>query len=474
MLTAEEYTRHDAIGLADLRAAGEVTARELLQCALDLAARDNPRLNAIVYQAHDEAQKRAAILDKENTTGLLAGVPFLIKEVNAVRNWPHTRSTKLLSDQVAATHSAAAARYLEGGLVPFGSTNTPELCLTITTEFSLFGPCHNPHNLSHTTGGSSGGSAAAVAAGIVPAADGSDGGGSIRIPAACCGLIGHKPSRGLTVVEPDMGSAWSGLSVSHVVSRSVRDSAAFLDLLKLKSPDLFALPNSAESFFYNHTRPLRPLKIGIQRSHPAGLEIHQDCLTALDNAAKACENQGHHLIEATPPINYNKVGQAMSTLINIHVAQIIAAGLQLKDTSLDQAGLAESTRRMAARGMEGSAAQYLNALDTLKQAERQMALFHEDVDVILSPVLALPPAELGWLDMNAADIREYAQRYSAYSPFTALYNGTGQPSISLPLHKNAAGLPIGVMFSAAWGADLLLLQLAHSLIPGIVPVAATL
>jgi Asp-tRNA(Asn)/Glu-tRNA(Gln) amidotransferase A subunit family amidase len=488
MLTPEEYTGFDATGLADLYQNGELSATELLQCALAQSARFNPALNAIVHQDLEGAQKNAAVLDTQKHAGRLAGVPFLIKEVNAVAGWPHTRSTRLLQNQIATSDSAVVRRYKQAGLVPFGSTNTPELCLTITTEFSLFGPCRNPHDLQHSPGGSSGGSAAAVAAGIVPVADASDGGGSIRIPAANCGLIGLKPSRGLTVVESDVGAAWSGMSVSHVLTRSTRDCAAFLDMLKLHKPDLFALPDCHESFFSAHNRSPHKLRIALQRHHPAGLAVHADCLAALDKVAKDCADAGHSIEETTLPVDYGKVGAAMSTLINIHAAQIISAGLERviaqaqtsgknRDSgkssvlTLESAGLSESSRRMAARGLQASAAQYLAAVDTLKQAERQMAIFHEQFDIILSPVTALPAAPLGWLDMNSADIREYARRYASYSPFSALFNGTGQPSISLPVFSSIKALPIGVMASAAWGQDLMLLQLANQLIPGIVATA---
>ncbi|MEX0737868.1 MAG: amidase family protein [Pseudohongiella sp.] len=471
MLTIDEYTRLDAIAMAKLRQTGETSASELLECAFAQSDKLNPQLNAIVHQDREHARQLAQQMDTSTPEGLLAGVPFLIKEVNAVAGWPHTRSTAVYRQHVASSDSAIVRRYRDGGLIPFGSTNTPELCLTITTEFSVFGSSRNPHQLNHSSGGSSGGSAAAVAAGIVPVADGSDGGGSIRIPAACCGLVGLKPSRGLSVVEPDFGSAWSGMSVGHVLSRSVRDSAAFLDLLRLRKPGLFALPAFDESYYQTYLHEPKKLRIAVQRQHPAGLDVHQDCLHAVDFTARQCENAGHYVEEIAPPIDYTVAAKAMSTLINVHVGQILSTGLDISGRTLDQIDLAESTRRMAAHGINTPAAKYLAALDTIKQIEQQMATFHENHDLVLSPVLALPPAELGWLDMNAADIREYARRYAAYSPFTALYNGTGQPSISLPLHKNADGLPIGVMFSAAWGQDHVLLQLANQLLPDIVPIA---
>jgi len=457
MLALDEYLKLDAVGLGSLIQTGKLSPSEVLETAIARAEAVNPALNILVHKAYDEARATAAALDPDRTNSLLYGVPFLIKSATAVRNWPRARGSKLFDGDTAATDSRVAARYRDAGLLLFGHTNIPELCLTITTESRLHGPCRNPHNTEHSTGGSSGGSAAAVAAGVVPAADASDGGGSIRIPAACCGLFGLKPSRGLTVVEDDFGSAWSGMSVNHVVTRSVRDSAAFLDLLRLQEPALFALPDGSESYYLSHSRAPGPLRVALHRTHPGGAEVDPECLVALDHAAALCEAAGFHVEEQTPPVNYDALGQAMGDLINIHVAQIIMPQLETRQCRLEDAALEEATRRMAARGAKASATDYLQALDTLKRAERQMNDFHQHIDLVLSPVLSMPPAPLGWLDM-AGDIRSYASRFSEYSGFTSLYNGTGQPSLSVPLHQKKNGLPIGVMFSAGWGQDHLLLQ----------------
>ncbi|MEC8861022.1 MAG: amidase family protein [Pseudomonadota bacterium] len=473
MLTNDEYLQYDATGLAQLYRKKEVTAAELLTIACVRADAVNPNLNALVHRADTSAMELARRLDHETIDAPLAGVPFVIKEVNAVKDWPYTRSTPLLRDNVARQHSLIAQRYFDAGLLPFASSNTPELCLTITTEWSLFDLCRNPHNPAFSAGGSSGGSASAVAAGIVPAADASDGGGSIRVPAACCGLIGLKPSRGLTVTEPDVGNAWSGMSVSHVVCRSVRDSAAFLDIQKLSRPDLFALPPQPSSFTDACQRTPGQLTIAVQLEHPAGGEIHPECQAVVEETARRCEAMGHQVALVAPPVDYAAAGRAMAALINIHAAQIIAPLLEQKQLELKDAQLSESVVRMVARGIKATAHEYLQAIDTLKQIERQMAVFHQRYDLVLSPVLARPTAPLGWLDMNSQDMREYASRYAAYSPFTALFNGTGQPSISLPLGQSDQGLPIGVMFSAAWGGDQTLLQLANTLIEGVVPIAAS-
>jgi amidase len=473
MISTTEYRQYDALGLATLRQEGDVSASELLNCAFELCDSENPAINAIVHQDREQALHIAQRVDTLKPPGLLAGIPFLVKEVNAVAGWPHTRGSQLFAENLATTDSAIVSRYREHNLVPFGSTNTPEFCITITTESERLGTCHNPHNLEHSTGGSSGGSAAAVAAGIVPAADASDGGGSIRIPAACCGLIGLKPSRGLTVIEGDMGSAWSGMSVSHVLTRSVRDCAAFLDILKLNRAGLFPLPAYSESYFHTHARRPRKLRIAVQTEHPGEYKVHADCLDGVEATARQLERLDHHLEYAIPPVDYTQLSKAMATLINVHLAQIVAPGLDARGISTDTTLIAESTRRMVARGVKTTAAQYLAALDAIKRTEQLMTGFHQQFDLVLSPVMAMPPARLGWLDMNAPDIHEYARRYMEYSPFTALYNGTGQPSISLPMHQCAGGLPIGVMLSAPWGNDHVLLQLASQLLPDIIPAVSS-
>ncbi len=464
MLTEQEYQQLDAVGLAALVQAGEVSATELLETAITLCERLNPALNAVIVKDYESARALAKQQSREPATGLLAGVPFLIKDISAIQGLSQARGSQLFAGDVAETDSRVTERFRSGGLIIFGKTNTPELCLTITTESQLHGPCHNPFKHGYSTGGSSGGAAAAVAAGIVPAAHGSDGGGSIRVPATCCGLIGLKPSRGLTVIEDDIGSAWSGFSVNHVLTSSVRDSAAFLDLLRLRQAGLFPLPEYRQSYFHSHAAHPGKLRIAVQRAHPADFPVHNDCIAALDRTALLCESHGFILEDAAPPVDYAAATQAMIKIINTHVAQVILPQLAIRNLALADAPLEEATRRMTAAGSKVTATEYLAALDTLKDMERRMTAFHQEYDLVLSPVLALPPAPHGWLDMAATDMKTYAQRFASYGGFAALYNGTGQPSIAIPSMQNAQGLPIGVMFSAAWGMDHQLLQVANLLL----------
>jgi len=465
MLNNDEYDQYDAVGLAALVQSGETSAVELLECAITRTEKLNPTLNAVIVKDYESARTSAAARKTaQKPTGLLAGVPFLIKDICAVKGLPQTRGSRLFADDIAQSDSKVTERFRSGGLVLFGKTNTPELCVTITTESVINGPCNNPLAPGYSTGGSSGGAAAAVAAGIVPAAHGSDGGGSIRVPASCCGLIGLKPSRGLTVIEDDLASSWGGFSVNHVLTRTVRDSAAFLDLLRLRDAQLFPIPEYKQSYFQTHAAPPGRLRVAVQRTHPADFPVHDDCLAAIDKTVSLCEAQGFILEELAPPVDYKVITHAMIKIINTHVAQVVVPKLELKGLGLAEAPLEEATRRMTAAGLKVSAIDYIKALDVLKQAERHMTVFHQRYDLILSPVLALPPAELGWLDMAGDDMKVYAQRFASYGGFAALFNGTGQPSIALPLYVNGAGLPIGVMFSAAWGQDHQLLQVANLLI----------
>lgn len=466
MLDPDRYLQLDALQQTAGLRSGEFTISELLDAAIDRAERVNPDLNALIHPRFDTARKQAAAADADPgflQRSPLAGLPFLIKDLSAMQGEPHGQGSKLFTNYSADSNSHIVQRFLDSGLLVLGKTNTPEFGLTLTTEPASAGAAHNPWNTAYSTGGSSGGAAAAVAAGIVPAAHASDGGGSIRIPASCCGLFGLKPSRGLTVIEPRLGECWSGMSVGHVVSRSVQDSAAYLDLLTLTEPELFALPSHPASFLEHCQQPPGPLRIALQRQHPFAEAVHDDCLAMLDETARLCRELGHEVIEIDQPIDYKPITGAMNRLISLHTWQTVSARLDILGRSLDEADMETSTRLMAKLGSEVTALHYVAARDALHAAQRAMQAFHRQYPVILSPVLAMPTAQLGWLDMNSDDLPGYTAKYRQYSGFTALYNGTGQPSMSVPLFSDSRGLPIGAMFSADWGQDGLLLQLARQL-----------
>ena len=466
MLESEDYLGKDAVELSAGIRAGDYSVVEVTECAINRAEKVESSIHSIVTQNFERALETAKIIDNSAEylqKSILAGFPFLIKDLSTVKGLPATFGSNLFKDNKANMSSNIVQKYLNAGLNIFGLTNTPEFGLTLTTEPIANGVTRNPWNLEYSTGGSSGGAAAAVAAGISPVAHATDGGGSIRIPAACCGLFGLKPSRGLTAIENKLGDSWSGMSVGHVVSQSVRDSAAFLDIIKLEQANLFPLPPAPKSFLDKLGSEPRSLKIGLQLQHPLDQTIDNDCLDGVKQAGILCESLGHKVEEINHPIDYGPITSAMSKLINTHIFQRVHARICQLDLKLNEADIETSTRIVAKLGSDVTAVEFLQARDLLYAAEVTMAQFHQSCDIIVSPVLAKTPAKLGWLNMNSNDMKEYTQRFRQYSGFTSIYNGTGQPSMSIPLHRSATGLPVGVMFTGSWGSDQLLLDLASQL-----------
>jgi Asp-tRNA(Asn)/Glu-tRNA(Gln) amidotransferase A subunit family amidase len=457
----KEYDQIDAVGLAELVSKGEVTQTELLEKAISVAEQVNPKINAIVTKCYDAARESAKSPLPDSP---IAGVPFLIKDLTAMKGLPCTSGSRLMSDYTPDHDAEIVARYRRAGLNLFGKTNTPEFGLTVTTEPVLFGPARNPWNTEHSTGGSSGGAAAAVAAGIVPAAHASDGGGSIRIPAACCGLVGLKPTRARNPSGPDAGEGWSGMSISHVVSRSIRDSAAFLDATH--GPDLgdpYYAPRVDGSFLEAcHQHPGK-LRIAYSTTAPTGVEADQACIDAVETAAKLCQDLGHEVEEAHPEADYEAMGNATYIIITANTANTVDTYAQNEGIILDESNLETITLLMAEMGRSATAGMYAGALLTMHRVSRQIAAFYGTYDVLITPTLLKPPAPLGWLDMNSPDAERYQECMGAYFGFTALYNATGQPSMSLPLHWGSNNLPIGTLFTGRMGEESLLLQLGHQL-----------
>ncbi len=463
MLSIPDYLDMDAVGLAEGIRRGDFSSAEATEAAIGVAERVDPKLNALTAALFGRARESARRIDAAGGPGRLAGVPFLIKDLSELKGAPTTYGSRLYLGNASGFDADIVRRYLDAGLVALGKTNTPEFGLTFTTEPAANGATRNPWSLEHSPGGSSGGAAAAVAAGIVPAAHASDGGGSIRVPASCCGLFGLKPSRGLTVVESVLAGCWSGFSVGHVLCRTVRDSAAFLDIVVRDGPDLFPRPDAPDSFLDALDGPLRPLRVGVQTAHPFGLPVDRECVAAVERAARLCEDAGHRAEPVEHPADCRAAVAAMNRIVCVHVHQAVKKRLDELSVPLDEAPVEASTRAMARRGREVSADDYVRARDVLQREARKMDEFHRRCEVVVSPALAMPPARLGWLDMDSGDLEEYDRRFRAYGGFTALHNGTGQPSMSVPLHRTGEGLPVGAMFSAAWGGDLALLRLARAL-----------
>lgn len=469
MLKFSEYNQLDAIGAAEGIRNRDFTSAELTACAIERAAAINPSVNAIVHENYEQALTHSRRVDADpelQRASPVTGVPFLIKDLAELEGVATTYGSALFKNHISTKSSRIVAKYLEAGLPLLGKTNTPEFGLTITTEPAANGPCRNPWNTEYSTGGSSGGAAAAVAAGIVPVAHASDGGGSIRIPASCCGLFGFKPSRGLTQVEDTLSESWGGMSVGHVLSRSVRDSAAFLDIIKLERANLYPLPNSPSSFLAalsaaGETRD--HLRIAVQYDHPSGETLDEDCVQAVKQAARLCESLGHRVEEVVHPVDHEAAGRAMSRLINVYSYQAVSKRARALQLDLDDCPIETSTAAMVKRGAGVAAGDFLDAQDCLLKAEQQLQHFYREYDIIIQPVLAKTPAKLGWLDMNNEDLKSYGARFKAYSGLTALANGTGLPSMSVPILTTEANLPVGAMFTAAWGQDSKLLELAAQL-----------
>ena len=461
-MTFSEYDRTDGLGLAECVAKKQVTAAELLEEAIARAERLNPALNAIVYKDYERAR---AVAQGPLPSGPFAGVPFLFKHIFALVAGTPTRQGSRFFPAFPADHdSYLTTRFKKAGLIAFGKTNAPEFGLVPTTEGKLYGPAHNPWNLAHSIGGSSGGSAAAVAAGIVPLAHGNDGGGSIRIPASCCGLVGLKPTRGRVSSGPDLGEAVDGLAVDLVVSRSVRDTAAALDAAAGYEPgDPYCATPAPASYLQAAKQKPRRLRIGFATKKLDGQPVHADCIAAVRHAAKLCADLGHEVDEASPDLDLAMLMPAFMAIWTSNLTAVVdlIARLTGQTPSLDN--LEGLTLGLYEAGKRVGAGDYLQAKMVLNQAARGAAKFHQNRDLWLTATLGAPPVRLGTFDLEERDAVKAFAPLIEYVPFTAMQNVTGQPAINLPLYWNEAGLPIGVQFVAPFGDELTLLQLATEL-----------
>ncbi len=481
MLSAAEYTRHDALGLAALVKAGEVSAAELLDTAIARIQAHNPALGAVVRTRFEQAR---AELPRVPPDAPFAGVPFLVKDLLAnFAGEPTGCGNRLLATLPMPADSELVRRWRAAGVVMPARTATPEFGLTPYTEPRCTGAARNPWSLAHSPGGSSGGSAAAVAAGIVPMASGGDGGGSIRIPASCCGLFGFKPSRGSTPTGPAFAEVWDGLAIEHVLTRSVRDSAAMLDATLGADPGApYAAPVHAAPLATEVAREPGGLRIAFTATPLFGQgPVHADCTAALHDAAALLQQLGHHVEEATPPLDPVADAMAFLTLIAGQTRAEIEQVARLAGRRPRPADFEPATYSLGLLGRHLSAAAYAAAASHLKLIARRVAPFFQRFDALLTPTLAAPPASIGalqptatelklmapinamgagWLLAALGQVEPMALRTFAYMPYTPMFNATGQPAMSLPLHWNAQGLPIGVQLVAGFGQDALLLRLA--------------
>ena len=456
----DEYRRHDATALAGLIAKGDVSAREVLDAAIARAEQVNPAINAIVHKQYDQARRA---VDAGPSDGPLEGVPYLIKDLGFFeKGEPATFGSSLFADFIADHDSAYVRRCKRAGLVFMGRSSSPEFGLNPNTEPRLYGSCRNPWNLAHSAGGSSGGAAAAVIAGILPMAHATDGGGSIRIPAAQCGLFGLKPSRGRISMAPDAGEGWGGLSIGHVVSRSVRDSALMLDCTAGPEPgDPYAAPTPERPFVEALRRPAR-LRVAMMRSDHRGGKLHPECIEAVEGAAKLCQRLGHVVEEADPGLDLVVLRPMNANIAAANTARVLGSRWKALGREPNAKDVEAVTWAVYNRGLKVSGVAYVEAIAAVHAMGRKLAAFLTRYDVILSATLPAPPPRLGTLDMNG-DVEIFTKRVTEYLSITPLHNATGTPAMTVPLHWTADGLPVGVHFAGRYGEEATLLALAAQL-----------
>ncbi len=484
MSTFKEFSEFDAIGLAELVRKREIAPLELVAAAFERIERVNPQLNAVIVELYEQAVECAR--SPKATDGKFSGVPMLLKDLlSPLAGVPFTSGSRLYQRHVPSYDAEMVRRYKAAGLNIVGKTSTPEFGIMPITEPVLFGPCRNPWDLTRTAGGSSGGAAAAVAAGVVPIAHGGDGGGSIRIPASCCGIFGLKPTRGRNPAGPDASEHWLGMAIEHVLTRTVRDSAALLDVTSGPEPTSpYWAPPPKRPFLDEVSTPPGRLRIAFtDRPHLPGT-VHADCRAALQDAVKLCVELGHEVEEATPTIDAEPFAQAFFTI----VCGSIAAGIELAERELGRRPardeLEMATWLAGLLGAQLSAGSAIAAMQVLQGYARQVHSFFEHYDLLLTPTLGCPPLRIGELEPRGAEalahrtianlklgsilrlkrvMRAAVNRVFAFVPFTPVANVTGQPSMSVPLYWNAAGLPIGSMFTARFGDEATLFRLAGQL-----------
>ena len=456
----EDYAGYDATGLAQLVRRGEIAAGEVLEAAINRAGVVEPKINAIVDTLYDQARVAAA----KPATGPFAGVPWAIKDLGTpVAGALLTRGSRAFASHRATQDSELVRRYRAAGLNIFCTTATPEFGSAGTTESALHGRTRNPWNLGKTSGGSSGGASALVAAGVIPAAHGSDSGGSIRLPAACCALLGLKPSRGRVPVASGATEVKMGTSAAHALTRSVRDMAALLDATH--GPELgsrYIAPPPETTFLDAASNPRAGLRIALQLTPFSATGVDPVCLNAAQDAARLCEQLGHVVEEARPQLDGAALGMAFLTIgiADVHM------GLQLAERELGHSisldDLEPVSASVLASAKEIRAHDLLAAELLLQQAAITMARFQQAYDVILTPGTGQPPVDLGTLSLDRS-VTDWANAMASFSPFTAIYNQTGQPALMVPMAWTEDDLPIGVQFAARIGEEGLLFGLASQI-----------
>jgi len=457
-----DYEQYDALGLADLVRRRNVTPTELLDAAIERVEARNPIVNAVTMKLYDLARQTIAAGLPD---GPFTGVPYLMKDLtSSIAGVPMTRGSRFFADTPpAGADSEHVTRLRRAGLVIFGRTNTCELGLSLTCEPQLHGPTKNPWDPSRISGGSSGGAAAAVGARMLPMAHASDGFGSIRAPAACCGVVGLKPTRARNTFAPFASEGLGGLSTEHAVTLTVRDCAALLDATAgAGAGDAYVAPSPGRPYLEEAATPPGALRIAWTSKTPNGAPVERESRATLAATVKLCTDLGHRVEEADPEVDGAAIVPTFLTLASantvVNLASHPTAGRSAREGEVERV-----TWLTGQRGEKLTAADYVRATQTAHRLGRQMAAFHAHYDVLLTPGLATLPVKLGWIDMTMDDFDEYWRRVFHFSPFTVWFNITGQPAIMLPLGRSSEGLPVAVQLVAPYGDEATLFRLSAQL-----------
>jgi Asp-tRNA(Asn)/Glu-tRNA(Gln) amidotransferase A subunit family amidase len=460
-MDSREYADCDGLELAARIRSGELSAHDALSHAYKVISRVDPKVNAFVSLEEDQARRDA----NSPGTGVFAGVPMAMKDcVGFVRGAPRRFGSRLTQVFRAEQDDEVYVRYRAAGLNPIGTTNVPEFSSSLTTESRLHGACRNPWDLTRSVGGSSGGSAAAVAYGAVPIAYGNDSAGSIRIPSSCCGVFGLRPSRGRVPMGPLFGEIWHGLFTHHVITRSVRDSAAVLDASHgIDAGAPYGAPAPQRSFLAECDAATERLRIAVLDTPQLNIELHPECAQGLEQTTALLQKMGHTVLNAVLEYDPGQMRLHLATLLGVALAEELPPLGKESGREIGPDTVEACHRALLARGQKTSALELSAALSFRHVLARAFGRFFADYDLLLTPTLAEPPPLLGEIDADSSDVDAYVDRLRRFSPFAPMANFAGLPSMSVPLHWTRSGLPVGMMFTGRYADEATLFRLASTL-----------